>query len=317
MKHKILSVDDEPINQAIVEELLGESFEVALLSSGEECLSDIEKIQPELILMDVSMAGIDGYQTCRELKNRSKTRNIPIIFVSARSTLDDKIKGYNAGGYDYITKPFNHAELEHKIKQTIQSVNTFLSNSTETLSDNTETTEVHSQTSMLDATIIEFLDKTYRCTSLQELGQLLLAHLKEDLQLNCIVQLKNNNSKLNFSSAPQITPLELGLIEDTLNREAFVSFSGHALVNTNNISILLKNFPEDQVEGNSNLKNILRIILNGTESRIQALLQESHLNSLYEGTMEIIQKQVKERTEQSNEQLMTNLRVALKNLFEK
>ena len=71
------------------------------------------------------------------------------------------------------------------------------------------------------------------------------------------------------------------------------------------------------MEGNSILKNILRIILNGTESRMQALLQESHLNSLYEGALEIIQKQVMERAEQPNEHLMTNLRVALKNLFEK
>ncbi|MCU7799498.1 MAG: response regulator [gamma proteobacterium symbiont of Lucinoma myriamae] len=120
--YKILSVDDEPINQAIVEELFSSNFEVALVSSGEACLQDIREIQPDLILMDVSMQGIDGYDTCRELKKLKHIRDIPVIFVSARGTLEDKIKGHEAGGYDYITKPFNHLELEIKIKQIIETV---------------------------------------------------------------------------------------------------------------------------------------------------------------------------------------------------
>lgn len=120
--YKILSVDDEPINQAIVEELFSSNFDVALVSSGEECLQDIRDIQPDLILMDVSMQGIDGYDTCRELKKLEQIRDIPVIFVSARGTLEDKIKGHEAGGHDYITKPFNHSELEVKIKQIIKTV---------------------------------------------------------------------------------------------------------------------------------------------------------------------------------------------------
>jgi DNA-binding response OmpR family regulator len=120
--YKILSVDDEPINQAIVEELFSSNFEVALASSGEECLQNINNIQPDLILMDVSMQGIDGYDTCRELKKLEQIRDIPVIFVSARGTLEDKIKGHEAGGHDYITKPFNHSELEVKIKQIIKTV---------------------------------------------------------------------------------------------------------------------------------------------------------------------------------------------------
>jgi DNA-binding response OmpR family regulator len=119
--YKILSVDDEPINQAIVEELFSSNFEVALASSGEECLQNINNIKPDLILLDVSMQGMDGYDTCRELKKLENVCDIPVIFVSARGTLEDKIKGYEAGGHDYITKPFNHSELEVKIKQIIEA----------------------------------------------------------------------------------------------------------------------------------------------------------------------------------------------------
>ncbi len=117
--HKILSVDDEPINQSIIEELFSSNFEVFLVSSGEECLQQINNIKPDVILMDVSMQGIDGYVTCRELKKINHICEIPVIFVSARGTLEDKIKGHEAGGHDYITKPFNHSELEIKIKRVI------------------------------------------------------------------------------------------------------------------------------------------------------------------------------------------------------
>ncbi|WP_198265429.1 response regulator [sulfur-oxidizing endosymbiont of Gigantopelta aegis] len=110
--YKLLSVDDEPINQAIVEELFATTFDVSLASSGEECLKNIHDIQPDLILLDVSMLGMDGYETCQALKKDTLTQHIPVIFVSARGTLEDKIKAYEVGGYDYITKPFNHSELE-------------------------------------------------------------------------------------------------------------------------------------------------------------------------------------------------------------
>ena len=120
--HKILSVDDEPINQSIIEELFSSNFEIFLVSSGEECLQQIKNIKPDVILMDVSMQGIDGYVTCRELKKIDQIRDIPVIFVSARGTLEDKIKGHQAGGHDYITKPFNHSELEVKIKRVITNL---------------------------------------------------------------------------------------------------------------------------------------------------------------------------------------------------
>ncbi|RKZ97935.1 MAG: hypothetical protein DRQ43_02235 [Gammaproteobacteria bacterium] len=120
--HKILSVDDEPINQSIIEELFSSNFEIFLVSSGEECLQQIKNIKPDVILMDVSMQGIDGYVTCRELKKIDQIRDIPVIFVSARGTLEDKIKGHEAGGHDYITKPFNHSELEVKIKRVITNL---------------------------------------------------------------------------------------------------------------------------------------------------------------------------------------------------
>jgi len=120
--HKILSVDDEPINQSIIEELFSSNFEIFLVSSGEECLQQIKNIKPDVILMDVSMQGIDGYVTCRELKKIDQIREIPVIFVSARGTLEDKIKGHEAGGHDYITKPFNHSELEVKIKRVITNL---------------------------------------------------------------------------------------------------------------------------------------------------------------------------------------------------
>jgi len=242
--HKILSVDDEPINQAIVEELFSEQFEVALASSGEECLEKIDSIKPELILLDVSMPGIDGYQTCRELKSHKNTRDIPVFFVSARSTMEDKIKGYEAGGYDYITKPFNHAELEIKIDHTIKAARQ-------------ANNPAQQQNNSLDE-LAQFLSDTCR-----------------QLRLNCSFQFRKGSDIFSYSSNAlhngALAPLELSLIEETLNRDRYYSFGTRLIITFAHVSLLIKNMPSDDDKHYSELQDHLGTLLEEIESRITAL----------------------------------------------
>lgn len=115
-KLTILVIDDNPTNLEVLLEYLEESgFEVAIARSGESALLQIEHIQPDLILLDVVMPGIDGFETCRRFKEKELTREIPIIFITALSDSVDKVKGFLAGGADYITKPFQHEEVLARI----------------------------------------------------------------------------------------------------------------------------------------------------------------------------------------------------------
>ena len=113
----ILIVDDNPTNLNVLFEYLEESgFEVSVAKSGESAIQQIEQhIQPDLILLDVMMPGLDGFETCRKLKADKNTRDIPVIFMTALTDTVDKVKGFLAGGQDYITKPLQHEEVLARI----------------------------------------------------------------------------------------------------------------------------------------------------------------------------------------------------------
>ena len=108
----VLIVDDTPANVGIlVEYLEGRQVRVAVAQEGEEGLARAEFVQPDLILLDVMMPGMDGFETCRRLKASPRTRDIPVIFMTALSETHDKVAGFAAGGVDYVTKPFQIDEV--------------------------------------------------------------------------------------------------------------------------------------------------------------------------------------------------------------
>jgi putative two-component system response regulator len=106
-KHEISIVDDEPINLMILKKLLSPSFLIRAYKSGAELLQAVEKgIKPDLILMDIMMPGMDGYQTLSELRKDPDNLAIPVIYISALDSLIDEEKGFHLGAVDYIIKPF-------------------------------------------------------------------------------------------------------------------------------------------------------------------------------------------------------------------
>ena len=109
---KILIVDDVPENiRVLFEFLITQDFEVVIAVDGENCLEIVKADPPDLILLDVMMPGIDGFETCRRLKASEDTKNIPVIFMTALSDTIDKLKGFQLGAVDYITKPIQQDEV--------------------------------------------------------------------------------------------------------------------------------------------------------------------------------------------------------------
>ncbi|MEH1933258.1 MAG: response regulator [Nostoc sp.] len=117
----ILVVDDTTTNLEIVFGILTNvGFKVITENDGERALKQVESRLPDLILLDVMMPGIDGFETCKRLKNNLVTCDIPVIFMTANSDTDSKVKGLNIGAVDYITKPFHEEELLARIKTHLQ-----------------------------------------------------------------------------------------------------------------------------------------------------------------------------------------------------
>ena len=114
---EILIVDDIPTNIKLLYEFLQQSnYRVSIAKNAESAFKKLEKIVPDLILLDVMMPGMDGYEVCEKLKRNPETRDIPVIFMTARTDEVDKVKGLSIGAVDYITKPIHTDEVLARIK---------------------------------------------------------------------------------------------------------------------------------------------------------------------------------------------------------
>ncbi len=123
----ILIIDDEPVQlRAIVAELTSLGFETLIARDGPDGLVKARRGKPDLILLDILMPGWDGYQTCRQLKAGPDTRDIPVIFLSALWDTAQKLRGFEAGCIDYITKPFEHREVLARVSAHLQQQRLFL-----------------------------------------------------------------------------------------------------------------------------------------------------------------------------------------------
>jgi two-component system, sensor histidine kinase and response regulator len=114
-KHKILIVDDDFLNIEIIEEILGDDFQYKSASSGTQALEFAADFLPDLILLDIMMPDLDGYEVCRQIRQNKLLSLTKIILVSAKQMLRDRLEGYRAGADEYISKPFDHEELLAKI----------------------------------------------------------------------------------------------------------------------------------------------------------------------------------------------------------
>jgi DNA-binding response OmpR family regulator len=101
--------------QLLLKYLHGMGFEAVGASTGEAALQSVESTVPDLILLDVMLPGIDGFETCQRLKSASKVRDVPVIFMTALSETHDKVKAFDVGAADYITKPHHYAEVATRI----------------------------------------------------------------------------------------------------------------------------------------------------------------------------------------------------------
>lgn len=115
-KKKLLAVDDNPDNIAIMEELFEDKYDLRTASGGEEALQIATDFQPDIILLDIMMPGMDGYEVCRRLRDCPSLIDTKIIMVTAKGALEDRVKGYEVGANDFITKPFAEENILESVE---------------------------------------------------------------------------------------------------------------------------------------------------------------------------------------------------------
>ena len=132
-KHNVILVIDDNVNniKVVVDSLTAHGFEIAIAKNGTIGIKRAEMLQPALILSDVMMPGIDGFETCRRLKANRITKDIPVIFMTVLDRVEDKLKGFEAGGVDYISKPLQEQEVLARVKTHLELRNLYRQLSTQ------------------------------------------------------------------------------------------------------------------------------------------------------------------------------------------
>jgi len=123
-KPRILCVDDEPANLKLLEALLApRGYEVIKATDGKEALEKLNEQGMDIVLLDVMMPEINGFEVCKKIKEDNRYRHIPVVMITALRSREDRIKGIEAGAEDFISKPFDHGEVLARIKMLLKIKN--------------------------------------------------------------------------------------------------------------------------------------------------------------------------------------------------
>ena len=275
---KILAVDDEPFNLEIIEEILEElDFELQVATSGPECLEMVEGYMPQVILLDVSMPQMNGYEVCKALKANPNTAHIIVMFVSARGTVEERMEGYSVGAEDYIVKPFGHDELKSKLKN-LNQVLIEKQSLEKQVEDATSTAFNAMANSSEMGEIVNYVENIGFINEPEELGKALIDCLKSfDLQSN--VEFRQGDEINHFALSGVCSPIVVELFEMLKNKGRLHEFSHRILVNYELISLLILNMPDHDPDKHGRIRDHVYFIVSVTEQQLRAIMTKKMLES--------------------------------------
>lgn len=320
-KGRILIVDDDPIVAGMLGISLGSAgHEVIEAISGEEALAQLAKQSrdqlPDIVFLDIEMgAGLDGYETCRRLHANELTRDLPIIFLSGHDDLDDRLRAYDAGGSDFIAKPFIPDEvlrkagvaIRHKRKQKAE-VADGRKTSDKTINDLISTLGESGIT-------LNFSRGALGCRSLHALGQLTLGTMAE-FGLDCHVQFRVPTETLTLTQRGPASPLEESVMGKMRSMERIFSFKSRMILNHDRISLLVTNMPVENEDLCGRIRDHAAMILESAELAADNINLRNEINQRANDLRELadVRRMQVERLRDSYRNAQLSTRLELENM---
>lgn len=281
---QIMVVDDNKDNRELLEDIFEDTYNVVSLDGGQACLDQCDKENPDIILLDVNMPEMDGYEVCIRLKGNPKTALIPIVFVTALATPEQRLTGYEAGAEDYVTKPFVDEEIEEIVYKVLERREQEIE--FEQKNKDAVNTAYQAMTSGAElGQIIQFLQASFTFKSASALADGLLGILK-NFGLTCCVSMRCGFQSELFGCVPG--SIESKVLDSTRSDTRLVDFGARTLVNGHNISLLVKNMPLDKPEDYGRIKDHLIVLISGSEACVKSLAIELKLEEERRGGIESV-----------------------------
>ena len=298
----VLIVDDSSDDLKILLENLKQDYAVLAATSGKKALEFAAKEpRPDVILLDVMMPEMDGYETCRQLKANPDTKNIDVIFVSAHDTTEEILAGYESGGSDYLIKPVQPLELMQKVKLAIS--NKDIRDASEEQQDMAIKTAMIAMTSAGEqGVVLEFLRHSFSANTIEMLGQMIVDSISS-YGLENSVQLRTSQTCFNTGIIHPVPPLEEELLTRLKDQDRIMEYGKRAIFNFGGVSLLVKNMPDDD-DKRGRLRDHIAILLEGAESKLNALEVSEQLAQVVIDSNQAL-KRVEEAQKQHKESNVT------------
>ena len=285
---KVFAVDDDPMILDIIHAILEPDCQIKLFASAEDCLAQLESETPDLFLLDISLPGLDGYSLCRQIKDDARRHRIPVIFVSSHDTIEERIKGYDAGGEDFIVKPFEPEELLRKF-MVAQSIVL----NQRSLAGQLEDAELLSSLVMasMDETgiLLQFMGKLIAMESAEEIASGLI-ELMQRYRLESVVQTRVGNDTQTQSSEGRNLPLEVAVIDHVRNQGRIFEFRRRSVHNFERVTLMINNLPLEDPDFCGRLRDHLSVAAQGADSRLKAIQTESLSRRAQEGILSALEE---------------------------
>ncbi|MDK2125245.1 response regulator transcription factor [Parachitinimonas caeni] len=277
MSTKVLVVDDDEDFRSLITESICDQFAVLGASTGVEALSTVRREHPPIVLLDVNMPGMNGYQTCESLKGIDP--EIRVVFVSAEDTLDARIKAYDAGADDFVQKPFRVAELVRKLRVLEQLVDDAdrLREAVKNASDFAIQAMVAS--GELGA-IVDFTRRAFGSHDADNLLKSLIGVLSSRFDLIASAQVRIEGGQRTLNSDGRSSPLEAelltGLASD--NRRVF-EYGRRLVVNFPHVTVQIRDMPLEDQEARGRVRDNVQMLVEIAETRIESLVIENRIHA--------------------------------------
>lgn len=270
-KQLVLVVDDEAPVGVLVGRALAKKFEVVCLKDGYSCLEFVGERLPDTILMDVRMPGMNGLEACRKLRENEATKDIPVIFVSGLDSVEERMAGFEAGGDDYIVKPFELKLLREKVAVSVANYEKII----ELKQSSGYASEVAMQamtTSGELGVVLEFYRTSFESRSYQALAEGVCSALCS-YGLNSSVQITlADGETIEADNSGVVRPLEMSLLQKMRFKDRIIDFGARTIINYPHISLLVKNMPIEDEAKYGRFKDNLAPLLEGASARVEALI---------------------------------------------
>lgn len=271
-KLRVFIVDDDPILLDVLGSTLEEDFDREFFASGEECLARIADSRPDILILDLTLPGISGFEVCQRLKEDWDTESIPILFVSASDDIETRLLCYEAGGEDFITKPFDPSELLRKVKVAARILGE--KKALHEQAGYAQRTAMSAMVSMGELGIVlQFLSKSFGCGTPEELGAALIESVRQ-YDLSPAVQLRMDDRALSMSENGHDLPLEVSVLNHVRHSGRIFQFKTRCVFNYGHVTLLVNDMPLEDPDRCGRIRDNVALLAEGADARMRAIEAE-------------------------------------------